>query len=399
MIQSYFKKLLLLVGVLIPTFSLAQQVTLNRVSTYATGVFDEGAAEIAAYDKISQRVFYVNADSRTIDVLDYADPTQPTLLFQIDVSPYGKNANSVDVANGVLAAAIENDDKQAEGQVVLFDADGNLLKALPAGALPDALRFSPDGQLLLVANEGEPDDDYVIDPEGSVTLVNLSGGAAAATATQIDFTAFNDKKASLQNRGVRIFGPGATVAQDLEPEYVAFSADGSKGFINLQENNAIAVVDIASASVVDILPLGTKDHLLGAPVLSEYMFNEIPWWPDLGTPLYGGPTIKLGGFSGMYYDPMQSTDNQLSFWVIPDRGPNESTISRNVAGTSQNLRPFKLPEYQARVEKLMVFRNNNEIHIDANPIFLFRKDGVTPISGRGNVPGFDEVPVTQVDDQ
>lgn len=52
------------------------------------------------------------------------------------------------------------------------------------------------------------------------------------------------------------------MAQDLEPEYIAFSGDGTKAWVTLQENNAIAVVDIATATVESIRPLGVKDHSL-----------------------------------------------------------------------------------------------------------------------------------------
>jgi hypothetical protein len=59
---------------------------------------------------------------------------------------------------------------------------------------------------------------------------------------------------------IRIVGPEVTVAQDLEPEYVAISADSRTAFVVLQENNAIAVVDLLAAEVSRLLPLGTKDH-------------------------------------------------------------------------------------------------------------------------------------------
>ncbi|MGB6035119.1 MAG: hypothetical protein WBG42_02540, partial [Cryomorphaceae bacterium] len=72
------------------------QLGLSLVGTYATGAFDEGAAEIAAHDPATQRVFFVNADTKTVDVIDIADPSAPSFLFSIDLTPYGDQANSVD---------------------------------------------------------------------------------------------------------------------------------------------------------------------------------------------------------------------------------------------------------------------------------------------------------------
>ncbi len=39
------------------------------------------------------------------------------------------------------------------------------------------------------------------------------------------------------------------VAQDLEPEYIAVSADGKKAWVSLQENNAIGVLDLDKKSI------------------------------------------------------------------------------------------------------------------------------------------------------
>jgi hypothetical protein len=70
--------------------------------------------------------------------------------------------------------------------------------------------------------------------------------------------------AALRARGVRIYGVGATVAQDLEPEYITVSQDSRRAWVTLQENNAVAVIDLAARRITDILPLGLKDHSLPA---------------------------------------------------------------------------------------------------------------------------------------
>ncbi|MEM1425753.1 MAG: choice-of-anchor I family protein, partial [Cyanobacteria bacterium P01_H01_bin.130] len=91
---------------------------------------------------------------------------------------------------------------------------------------------------------------------------DLSNGLENATVATADFTAFNDQADALRASGVRIFGPNATVAQDLEPEFVTITPDSSTAVVTLQENNAIAIVDLETATVSSVLPLGGRDATL-----------------------------------------------------------------------------------------------------------------------------------------
>jgi DNA-binding beta-propeller fold protein YncE len=224
-----------------------------------------GAAEITAYDSASKRLFVVNGANGTVDVLDLSDPTAPKRVGSIDVSSFGGGVNSVAVYEGLVALAVESNPKTSPGTVAFYNAaDLRLLNRVTVGAQPDMLIFTPDGRFVLSANEGEPSGYGVpgaVDPEGSVSIITVNRGGTPTVATA-DFRAFNSQIDSLRAAGVRIYGPGATVAQDLEPEYIAFSADGATAYVALQENNAIATVDIAGARVTSIRPLGWKEHSL-----------------------------------------------------------------------------------------------------------------------------------------
>lgn len=245
-----------------PVVQTPATLSLSLLGRYASGEYKVSAAEITAYDPDSKRAFVVNAQSGAIDVLYLIDPANPVYLDSINAANIASNAvvNSVAVHNGLVALAIESTPKTERGYVAVYNAaDLSLRDVIEVGALPDMLTFTPDGNFILVANEGEPSDDYQIDPEGSVTVINVSNPDVLFAATA-DFRAFNSKKAGLIAAGVRIFGPNASVAQDLEPEYITVSADSKTAWISLQENNALAILDIASASITDIVPLGYKDH-------------------------------------------------------------------------------------------------------------------------------------------
>jgi len=281
------------------------------ITLSALGTFTGSGAEIPAFDPITQRTFVVSGTS-TLDILDISNPANPTKFSSIDTSALG-TANSVAVKNGIVAVAIENANKQAPGTVAFYDVDGNFLSAVTVGALPDMLTFSPDGKKILVANEGEPssyNQPNSVDPEGSVGIIDISNGVLnlnQSNVTIADFTAFNSQKDALIASGVRIFGPNATVAQDVEPEYITVSSDSKTAWITLQENNAIAVLDLESGEITEIKPLGYKDHNLSGNGLDASDRDgpnntgriNIQNWPVLG--MYQPDAIASFTVNGQTY--------------------------------------------------------------------------------------------------
>lgn len=239
---------------------------ITHLGSYQNGASGTNSAEIVVHDPTTQRLYVANSVAGKLDILSLSATGAITALASIDVKPYG-GINSVAVRNGVVACAIENIDPQQNGAVVFLDKDGALLKQVAVGALPDMITFSPNGQLLITANEGEPKSDYSVDPEGSVSVIDVSGGVAGVTqqsVTTVGFTSYNSQAAQLRQQGIRIFGGTAaapsTVAQDLEPEYVAVSADSRMAYITLQENNAIATLDLETKQFTSLRPVGYQDH-------------------------------------------------------------------------------------------------------------------------------------------
>lgn len=239
-----------------------ETIKLSVLGHYKTNIFAESAAEIPAYDAASKRLFVVNAQKGLVDVLDASKPEQLVHIAELSARDYlaDSEVNSVAVQNGIVAIAVQAKNKTDAGLVVFFNAkDLSFMSKVAVGSLPDMLTFSPNGKTVLVANEAEPNDDYSIDPEGSVSIIDIQD-IKQPKASIADFRAWNSQKADLMAKGVRIFGPNATVAQDLEPEYITISGDSKTAWVTLQENNAIARIDIAQQKVTDIYPLGYKDH-------------------------------------------------------------------------------------------------------------------------------------------
>lgn len=230
---------------MVTTPNFTPRFTFDHSSTAA------GGAEIVKYDAATQRIFVVGPNG--VDILNAVDGT---LVTGIDLTSVG-GPNSLDVSNGVLAVAVAAQTNTDNGTVRFYDTDGNFTDAVTVGANPDMVTFTPDGTKVLVANEGEPNDAYTVDPVGSVSIITVAD-KSVQTAT---FDAFNSQEATLEaNNDIRFFGPNATVAQDAEPEFIALNGDASKAWVTMQENNAIAIVDIATATVERIITAGVTNY-------------------------------------------------------------------------------------------------------------------------------------------
>jgi DNA-binding beta-propeller fold protein YncE len=296
-------------------------IYLNPIGTFSAGVpFDpnlRGGSEIVAHDPASQRLFVVNPRQVHIDVLDIHNPVAPMLVGSLDLSsPLRGTVNSVACHDGLVAIAVESAVKTDPGEVVFTDANLNILKQVPVGALPDMLTFTPDGTKVLVANEGEPSGytPDTTDPEGSISIIDLSAGVANATVTTATFTAFNGQEDWL-DPSIRIFGPNATVAQDLEPEYIAVSDDSKTAWVTLQENNALAIVDVDTATVTALIGLGFKDHSLPGNELDASDQDKkinIRNWPVKGMYLPDG--IAAYAFQGQTYLVLANEGDSRADW-------------------------------------------------------------------------------------
>lgn len=260
-------------------------ISLQHLSSIGTDASEDSTgAEIVAYDRRTRRAFAINSQDNDLAVIDLADPAAPILLDKVSLDAWGAGLNSVDVHDGLVAVAVEAGPKTDPGKVVFLDARTLAVRGVvTVGALPDMVTFDGDGRRLLVANEGEP-ESYLpgaVNPEGSVSIVDLDRGVARATVRTADFRTFG--KEELLAQGVRVFGPGASAAQDLEPEYI--TVKGRTAWVTLQEANAVAVVDVPTATVTAILPLGLKDHSIpgnGLDASDRDNANSIATWPVAG---------------------------------------------------------------------------------------------------------------------
>jgi len=319
---------------------------MSKIGGFDGGVI--GASEITAYDSATRRLFVVNGANGSVDVLDISNPTAPARVGSINVAAIGGAVNSVAIDNGLVALAIEANPKTSPGSVALYNAaDLRQIQVIPVGAQPDMITFTPDGRFILTANEGEPNSYGLptsIDPEGSVSVITVN----RTSVSTADFRAFNGQEAVLRAQGIRLYGPNASAAQDLEPETVAVSADSRTAYVTLQENNAIAIVDIASARVTSLKPLGFKDHSLAGMGL-DASDEDGGVNTDTGT-----PAIKIQPYPvrGMYMPDAIAlfSVNNTSYLITANEGdaradwPGFNEETRVRAHCSAGLDPNVFPD-------------------------------------------------------
>ena len=252
-------------------------LNLTQIARYSAGQYnvDGGVMEIVAYNQATEWAYAINGQSGKLAAIPLAGLTAGAHVeeltgTEIDVKAlveaedgtfqYGDMTSvAISPDSTTLAAALQAQGSNDAGRVALFtcEEDGTLtLEALvETGAQPDMVTFAGDS-VVLTADEGEPREGYgenIADPKGSVTVVDVE----AKESTVVDFSAFDSQRDQLAEDGI-VLKKGSAPSVDLEPEYIAVS--GGKAYVTLQENNAIAVLDIESQAFEGVYSAGFEDH-------------------------------------------------------------------------------------------------------------------------------------------
>ncbi len=246
-------------------------ITIEKIAKYETN--KKSATEIVAFDENTNRLFSTNDAQNTLDIIQviYNEELKEVkleLLSSINLSKYGKSVQSVAVKNSKVAVAIGSFNKVKEkGKVIIFDINGTLLSQTIVGYLPDMVTFNEDGSKVLVANEAEPDasSGQYEDVEGSIGIITLIDTDKKNNTNgyyEVTFTNANLLK-SKDNTKVRL-GKSNSKSLDLEPEYITVSKNYA--YVTLQENNALAKVDINKGTLEFVKSFGTKDYTLESKI-------------------------------------------------------------------------------------------------------------------------------------
>ncbi|MCZ2813069.1 hypothetical protein O2W15_16660 [Modestobacter sp. VKM Ac-2979] len=217
----------------------------------ATFPVEGEVAEIISATPDGRTVVYTDSELGRIGLVDLSDPSAPRDRGAIDV---GGSPTSVTITSSaryaLVAVDTTTDLASPSGHLAVVDLPRRaIVRTIDLGGQPDSIDIGPSGVFAAIAIENQRDEDIEVGdvegglpqlPAGFLSVVDLRGPVSAWTVGRVELTGL----------------PGAVFADDPEPEFV--DVDGRDiAAVTLQENNAIALVDLARRTVVSSFSAGT----------------------------------------------------------------------------------------------------------------------------------------------
>lgn len=238
--------------------------------------------ERSYYDS-KTKLFYGGSEIGFVTISDFS--AYPAVTVTDVGFPLTDSLTDIKICDDFLFVTIKND--PGNGKLLVYStasiaATGEyvapvLLQSLTVGAGPDNILVSKDCMTVVTANEGEGvygDSTGLINPVGSVSILNGPFGADSSGIVNTLVSLNQWTEAELLEKGVHLplslnamiywqalLGSDIDLSEailnytpdaSLEPEYLAFNGDESKIYVNLQENNALIVIDVPTATATDI---------------------------------------------------------------------------------------------------------------------------------------------------
>jgi len=253
----------------IATFPICSQIDAN-CNTDA-----ETVAEIVAVSEDGMTLIYTDSEQKQAGFVNITSPAAPKGLGTVALG--GEPTSCAVNGNYVLVAvntATSFTDVSGVLKVIEIPTK-NIVREMQLGGQPDSIAVSPDKKYAAIAIENERDEDYA----------GTSGAPPQMPAGELVIVDTGGDVASWAIRKVSLLGlAGALYAEDPEPEYVSINSQ-NVAVVTLQENNAIALVDLASGTVTKSFTAGvvnlTKvDATEPALIMQTESLSNVPREPD-----------------------------------------------------------------------------------------------------------------------
>lgn len=221
----------------------------KRIATFPvylnTDINVETVAEIVAASSDGNTLIYTDGKTGNLGFVDISNPAQP---LPAGITPLGGEPTSVAVTGQYALTAVNTSPSfvAPSGNLQVIDINTHsLITSFDLGGQPDSISVSPDGRYAAVAIENERDEDLGDGappqaPAGYMVIVDMLGAPAEWTLRTVNLSGL----------------AGMRFANDPEPEFIDINSDNI-AVVTLQENNHIALVDLASGEIINHFTAGT----------------------------------------------------------------------------------------------------------------------------------------------
>ncbi len=214
----------------------------------------ETAAEIITATTDGQTLIFTDSPGEALGFIDIADPAAPKSAGRVEL---GGEPTSVTVVGDVALVGVNTAESFVEpsGHLAVVDiTSGDITATCDVKGQPDSVAVSPDGAFVAIAIENERDEDLndgLIPqlPAGHLAVFDLNDAGMPANCDSV--------------RVVDLTGLAEVAPSDPEPEFVSING-ANQAVVTMQENNHLAIVDLASGEVTAHFSAGTAS-LSGIP--------------------------------------------------------------------------------------------------------------------------------------
>lgn len=403
--------------------------SIEPVSLYDSG-YVEGT-EIVSIQQSTLRAVLSNFATGEVDVLDVSQPQHMHRKARFNLKLIkGEELTSVAFHPTLDMFAAVIDAGNNPGRLEIRSATtGLLMDRIVVGFGPDSVVFSEDGDLAMIANEGEdflfePASNQFFTPEGSISIVRLSQSGHIVKHKNLELAnainyegfvisrggRFMEREIDWNNDGVisktmdfngngkldkkkiflgyfegqDVFGTETKGEQKilipikthspalLEPEYIAISPDAKKAYVTLQEDDAVAVVDLISEQVASYYGLGATQHKTDARYDGWVKFDQSLTGlrePD------GITTVANGRYFVTADEGDTDTDNSAPTGNQPGSGGRSVSVFDAATGTLLGDTGNQLDEI-AFANKVYPERRSNKKGSEPEMLVALDLDGV-----------------------
>jgi hypothetical protein len=345
------EQLLINVGAILADIDVEERIrNFNRVASFPIcmqldancNTDEETVSEILYASDDGNTVIYTDSAKEQIGFIDITDPASPQPLGIVAV---GGDPTSVAVLGEYALVAVNTspDFVNPSGTLQVVNiATQTVVRTMEIGGQPDSIAVSPDKQYAAIAIENERDEDFNDGllpqlPAGYLTIVDTSSADPQDwSLATVDLTGLD----------------GVLYSSDPEPEYVSINKNNIC-VLTLQENNALVLIDLETATVIKSFSAGFVD-IDGVDTVEDNLITQtqsltaIPREPDavawIGTEYFATADegdLDGGSRSFTIWDPegniVYTSGNEMDRWAArvghyPDeRSENKGAEPETVA--------------------------------------------------------------------